>query len=431
MSQAEISAIGVLLKSALGPDVLNELGRAQRQSKRLRVVTPFRLAISVVGAMASGTVRSIADLVREFNYQHGTTTAYKAFYMRLARASFAAFMREVVSNLLTQLALRTLAPRPDGPVAEFEDIVIQDGTSFALEDRLKAVFPGRFKTVDPAAVELHATYSGLEDQVTAVALTPDKEAERHHLPEPSELSNKLLLADRGYPALPYFEAMAQCGASFVMRLTRSWRPYVTAVHQQHAVTVLPKPVALDTFLAQNPNRAFDLDAAFGRGKGRSTFRLIVVPGKEPSMTRLCTNLPRERFSMELVGKLYRFRWQVEICFKEWKSHANLHAFDTANPHIAEGLIWASLAAAIVKRFVAHAAQAVGAVAISTQRVATCAKLFICDLLKALGQSAHKLAAAISTAIDFLLVNAKRAHPERDRIKGRQNISLALVAASLP
>ena len=32
-----------------------------------------------------------------------------------------------------------------------------------------------------------------------------------------------------------------------------------------------------------------------------------------------------------VGKL-------SSCSKEWKSHANLHLFDTSNPNIAEGLI---------------------------------------------------------------------------------------------
>ena len=65
------------------------------------------------------------------------------------------------------------------------------------------------------------------------------------------------------------------------------------------------------------------------------------------MTRLCTNLPRTPFSAALVGRLYRFRWQSELCFKEWKSYANLHKFDTGNPHIAAGLIWASLCAAIL------------------------------------------------------------------------------------
>src|SRR3989442_11780194 len=28
--------------------------------------------------------------------------------------------------------------------------------------------------------------------------------------------------------------------------------------------------------------------------------------------------------------LYKWRWQVELLLKEWKSYANLHAFDTEN-----------------------------------------------------------------------------------------------------
>ena len=36
--------------------------------------------------------------------------------------------------------------------------------------------------------------------------------------------------------------------------------------------------------------------------------------------------------------------------KEWKSYANLHAFDTANPAIVEGLMWTAIATAALKRF---------------------------------------------------------------------------------
>jgi hypothetical protein len=47
---------------------------------------------------------------------------------------------------------------------------------------------------------------------------------------------------------------------------------------------------------------------------------------------------------------YYLRWQVELLLKEWKSYANLRAFDTANPDIVEGLIWASIIAAALKGF---------------------------------------------------------------------------------
>ena len=116
---------------------------------------------------------------------------------------------------------------------------------------------------------------------------------------------------------------------------------------------LPKPVWLSRFIAQNLNRRTDLDVEYERGNGKRKrivgFRVIVLPGNEKTMTRLCTNLPRTPFSLDLVARLYRFRWQIELVFKDWKSYANLHKFDTANEHIAAGLIWASLCAAVLQR----------------------------------------------------------------------------------
>ena len=62
-----------------------------------------------------------------------------------------------------------------------------------------------------------------------------------------------------------------------------------------------------------------------------------------------TNLPRERWPAEKVMALYRCRWQIELLFKELKSHNRLKAFATRQKAIAEGLIWAGLLALLVKR----------------------------------------------------------------------------------
>src|SRR4029450_1988547 len=48
---------------------------------------------------------------------------------------------------------------------------------------------------------------------------------------------------------------------------------------------------------------------------------------------LLTNFPPPRYTLEMICRAYKWRWQVELLFKEWKSSANLHAFDTENPAI--------------------------------------------------------------------------------------------------
>jgi hypothetical protein len=413
------------LARALSVGDVNQLGRETGQSQRLRTVTPHRLFLSTMAALADGKVESLADLLREFNHQNQVTVAYKAFYNRLARPGFATFMQQMFARLVERLSIRMLAPEGHAAVARFKDIVIQDGSSFALKKALKNVFSGRFTNCDPAAVEVHATYSGFSDEVTAVSIAPDSEAERQFLPEPSALAGRLLLADRGYPSTTYFDAVRDHGGSFIVRLSRSHDPWVSAAWVQGKRVPLRKPTRLSRFVERNTNRRMDLDVAYERGKNILRFRVIVLPGREATMTRLCTNLPRTPFSLDLVARLYRFRWQIELLFKEWKSYANLHKFNTANQHIAAGLIWASLCAAVLKRFLAHAAEFVGGTAISTRRVAMCAGHIIDELAAAL-LACLSIAAAFRDGLAFLLANARRSNPTRDRRTGRLRAGLITV-----
>jgi hypothetical protein len=56
-----------------------------------------------------------------------------------------------------KLTMKVLGFEPGQAFREFNRVVIQDGSSFALHNALAAVFPGRFRAVKPAAVELHCT----------------------------------------------------------------------------------------------------------------------------------------------------------------------------------------------------------------------------------------------------------------------------------
>jgi len=427
MSPTELTKVRDALARALSVDDVNQLGRDTGQAVRLRTVTPHRLFLALVSALASGRVESLADLLRAFNHQQGVEVAYKAFYNRLARAGFARFMRGMLTRLIDRLRLDTLTPEGERAVARFRDIVIHDGSSFAVKAALHTTFPGRFTTIEPAAVEVHATYSGFADEVCAVDVAPDQDAERPFLPAPATLTDCLLLADRGYPSVAYFEAVRAHGGFFIVRLTRTYDPWVCAAWVEGTRTAVPTRIRVSRFLARHAGRRIDLDVEFVHGPQRVCFRVIVLPGREPAMTRLCTNLSRTPFSVDVVARLYRFRWQIELCFKEWKSYANLHQFDTANPHIAEGLIWASLCAAVVKRFLAHAAQRVGAgTPMSTRRVAMCAHHILHALVTALRLGVGLLG-ALRRGLAYLLANARRAHPDRDRRTGRLRAGLIMAA----
>jgi hypothetical protein len=139
---------------------------------------------------------------------------------------------------------------------------------------------------------------------------------------------------------------------------------------------------------------------------------------------LLTNLPATRSHLDMLSRASQWRWHVELLLKEWQSYANLHAFDTANPAIVEGLIWAAIAAAALKRFLASMTQRLAEVPMSTRKVAMCAVYVLGGIVQALktGDVAG-LSVALEAAITYLACHAQRAHPERDRQTGRSQLGL--------
>lgn len=181
-----------------------------------------------------------------------------------------------------------------------------------------------------------------------------------------------------------------------------------------------------------PQYSVDLEIEWKEKSFSYKGRLVVFYRKDPRnkklYTYLHTNLNRNIFSMEEIGNLYRFRWQVELLFLEWKSYANLHRFDTGKEAISEGLIWASILAAVIKRFITHAAELSRGIELSTRRASASAQHYLIDIIKAvLSYSVDKIVYALQEAFDFLIVNARRAHPKRDREKGRLKAGLQPIA----
>jgi hypothetical protein len=143
---------------------------------------------------------------------------------------------------------------------------------------------------------------------------------------------------------------------------------------------------------------------------------------------LVTNLDRDLFPPSDLYQIYRLRWQVELLFKEWKSYCNLHAFGTTKAPIAEGLIWAALAACILKRFMAKAAQRVFNVGeVSTRKTVMTIGHHLYVLLGAV-LCATALREALLALLRHLSTQALRSHPERDRRAGRLRVGIRPVTA---
>ena len=370
MPQNDCNMIAQKLVSVLSARFINDLGKETGFAVRLRDIQPARLAIAAVDALGTQGVSSLADILRKFNSVAPVSVEYKPLHNQLRKKAFH--------------------------------------------------FPGRFTKVSPAAVELHAQMSVLTDQPIQVDLSPDKESERAHLPDPASLANKLFMADAGYEDLLYFNRVVEAGGNVLCRVKSNTNPKV------HAAWIDGKPyrfqgsIRLKDLRSAHEGRNADLDVQWVRKGKKARFRLVLVwnPERKSHMV-LVTNINRNLvLSVSTIRDLYRLRWQIELLFKEWKSFSNLHSFATKIPAIAEGLIWLSLTAAAIKRFLVHAAERVHQDnELSTQRAAKALANTLEALLVAL-LAKRAIKETLRATLEYLNRNARRAHPKRDRKSGR-------------
>src|SRR5262249_18546972 len=158
---------------------------------------------------------------------------------------------------------------------------------------------------------------------TTVVLTPDTTSEQAFLPEPPTLRDSLLLADRGYVDLHYLAQVGPQGGFFIIRAKAGMNPQVMEAFREDGKrlrSLRNKP--LQTIHAKLPKRQRVELVVRWQVDGRPLgLRLIVSWNHQTqSFCYLLTNLSPQRYPLETICRAYKWRWQVELLFKEWKSY---------------------------------------------------------------------------------------------------------------
>src|SRR5262245_6129898 len=108
MAPQQFITLANKFQSVLDEDVLNERGQQVGLAKRERLITPFRLGLSVVAAMATQQGHTLADLHRQFNEWWEFESDYKACYTQLLTSTAPACFRTSRCHIMSQLTMKGL-----------------------------------------------------------------------------------------------------------------------------------------------------------------------------------------------------------------------------------------------------------------------------------------------------------------------------------
>ena len=161
----------------------------------------------------------------------------------------------------------------------------------------------------------------------------------------------LLLFDLGRYQL--FDAIDRNGGYFITRLATNANPCIVATHRQwrgRAIELVGKRLGEVAGRLKRDVLDVEVDVAFKRrGYGgirrtaRRRLRLVAVRLPESTDYRFyLTNIDPGSLDAHAVAQTYAARWQIELIFKELKSHYRLEELPTRKAHIVETLLLGAL-----------------------------------------------------------------------------------------
>jgi Transposase DDE domain len=266
----KITEIERKLKQKLSPKVFNKLAKQTQFIQRARKTEGFDIFWSIISGFVIGQATEIAGMLRAFIKDTDMPINYSAWYNRLAKAGFAEFMREAATYLINHMYTQHLAT--EGLLKQFDDIHIQDGSSLAINDLLKKIFPGRFTKTSPAAIELHVYFSLRYGSFHGVALAPDTVSEYKFMPKPREyqLTNTLSLFDRGYNSIDHLYVIEEANGYFMVRMKDNMNPTVLwANHQDQRKDSYFRNKPLQK-IKLNRKENYDFNVVFDKKNGSAT-----------------------------------------------------------------------------------------------------------------------------------------------------------------
>jgi len=280
--------------------------------------------------------------------------------------------RRLVRSLLARLckAAPWLGDIAAALIAEQTKVSVRRWTGYRLRalDGTSICEPG----ADRTTWRLHVGYDLATGQVDQLELTDVHGAE--NLQRLSYRPGDIVLADRYYARPRDLRPVIDAGADFIVR---------TGWNSLRLLQANGEPFDLFAALAAQAEQEGEVQVRIHEGIKAATpliLRLVVrrkdpeqaaaeqkrllkdakKRGKQPDPRSLeaakyillLTSLPADAFPPADILALYRFRWQIELAFKRFKSLAGLDMLPAKKPELARAWIYARLIVAIIAEQIA-------------------------------------------------------------------------------
>lgn len=357
-TKATSSVLPATFRLGLDPEEIGNIARRSGFMKRRpRKIEPNTFLQALV-AMTVSPGFSMRVLAITVGLLSGNVVSKVAVFLRM-KPEVIDFVREALFHSLSTTS-RLKEEVGKGVFTFFRRVLLQDSTNLSLPQKLGDSFPGAKNQSGKtsASVRLQTIYNALTETFVSFQLTAWGCNDQCASPSILDVIREgdLVIRDLGYSSLRVFRSIGQNNAFYLSRYSHKIALFHATGKRFDLLGSLKKHGALDELLLAGSEEKLPVrvvatpvpESVAGERRRKLLHNRDRRLNPDPTHLALLaweiflTNVPQKIWDAETVCRIYGVRWRIEIIFKSWKSHFNIHAFDHPTPTEVELLIYARL-----------------------------------------------------------------------------------------
>jgi len=342
----------------------DQLGWETGFMERERKLTGSSFVTGLVSGWQNDPDSSVAGLAQAVG-NAGTPITRQGLDQRFD-AKAVALMRKMLEASLEVVLGHTAVP--DTILSRFSAVYLTDSSVVTLPNRLSEVFAGSGGYGEQAStsaakisVRWNITHGALEALDITDATVHDRASVAHH--GAAEVGS-LQIKDLGYFKLDDFRALGEEGSYWLTRYKvgttvydehgerlslSAWLPQTAGKRLEAQVQVgarqrLPSRLVAERVPAHVVEQRHERIHETARRNQRPASQLTLEMAK---WTLYLTNAPQSLLAAAELFILARYRWQIELLFKLWKTDLGIDRWCTQNPHRILCELYGKLLVAVV------------------------------------------------------------------------------------
>ncbi|MDO8871112.1 MAG: IS4 family transposase [Methanoregula sp.] len=348
-----------VLRGELPPrEKILELARGCKFVERLRKLDPALLLYTLIFGVSDHKNPIFSEIHRKYKAMDDSRDEND----KIRQQSLSKRMDETMVKFLSQVFLACIDHISSTCPAELRDhykafktIYILDSTIIRLHAKLAALYPSTRSRIAAGGMKISLLFNAVSHGPEMITIVSERVHDIKALKIGPWIKDCLILMDLGYYSHWNLIKIIEYGGSFVIRVKKNTKPTVISVFFSSCADIFPVlgSITLWEYLDSIPQKGIiDLFVQIGfkrrkyRNKQRRDAKMIRVVcfwNEEKAMWHTyMTNLSVQSFSAEEIYLLYRFRWEIEMIFKELKSDFELGKLRSSRDPVVLVNVYASL-----------------------------------------------------------------------------------------